>query len=223
MIRFSNCCLYFLMAGAGALSTSAAPALEIRFAPQDSTVTVMGLTPGGSVAVLGVSRIYHDFETILVRTAKVLADNDGDGQVALEAEVSPNAIWVSIDLTSGELFAVTPPGGEVHDGMALAPVIEVQSSTSLRRLRAESKALDLLMVRFGRGVWFGIVCDGAAGDADETQDGLLRVDRSAFRRLAGPDDAPGSMTSSDLVVAVDPDTLRVFSKRIGQLPVEGVQ
>jgi hypothetical protein len=223
MSPLKNCTLAFALASAGALSTAAAPALDFTFSPETSKVAISGVTPGGFAAVLGVSRIYHDFLTTLVRSPKVLSDDDADGRVELDAEVTPNSVWIAVDLTTGATVAVAPPGGEVHDGAELQPVVEVQSSTSLRRLRAESKSLDLLVVRFGRGVWFGIVCDGAAGDADETQDGLLRVDRSAFRRLAGPDDAPGSMTSSDLVVAVDPDTLRVFSKRIGQLPVEGVQ
>jgi hypothetical protein len=205
---------------AGALVGAAAPALEFTFSPADSTLTVSGVTPGGSVAVLGVSRIYRDGLAHLVRTPEVVSDEDGDGQVRIDAEIGPGSVWAAADLVAGTSLLASPGEGGVQDGAALAPTVEVQGSTSWRRLRAESKLLDVLVVRFGRGVWYASFCDGAMGDSDETRDGLIRIDRSAFRRLAGADETPGSLGATDLVVAIDPDLMRVVSRRIGQLPVE---
>jgi hypothetical protein len=223
MIRFSNRCLYFLMVVVGAPSTAAAPAPDVLFLPESPRVAISGLTPGGGAAVLGVSRLNRDSLPTIVRTPVVLADDDADGTVALDAEVTPNSVWIAVDLANGAAVAVAPPGGVVRDGTDLQPVVERESSTAMRRLRAQSKLLDLLVVRPGRGVWYGFACDGGGGDADATHDGLLRLDRSAFRRLAGSGDAPDTLGTTDLVVAVDPETLRVVTRRIGQLAVEEVQ
>lgn len=200
----------------------AAAPLAVTFEP--GVVRVSGLAPGGSAALLGVSRVYENLRTSVVRVHELLVDDDADGTVELwferERVTTPNSVWVAVDAATGVWLTATPPSGELVDGTTLAPAVETVNGGAFLHLALESKSAEILFVRPGEGAWRALASDGAWGDGDESRDGRLRVVREVFRPLAGEAEAPNHWTANDLVVAIEPDTLRVLARRVGQLPEE---
>jgi hypothetical protein len=205
----------------GAAPLAAQP-LALEFEP--GLVRVSGLAPGGSAALLGVARVYEKLQTSVVRVHELLVDDDADGTVELlferERVTTPNSIWVAADLASGSWLAAAPPSGALVDGETLAPAVETVNGGAFLHLALESKSAEILFVRPGEGAWRALASDGAWGDGDESRDGRLRVVREVFRPLGGEAAAPNHWTANDLVVAIEPDTLRVVARRVGQLPEE---
>jgi hypothetical protein len=217
--RFLACALAAVVATA---APAAAQQLELEFEP--GVVRVTGVEPGGSVALLAVARVYENLQTSVVRVHELLADDDQDGTVEQlferERVTTPNSIWVAVDVASGAWLVAAPPSGELVDGEALAPAVETVNGGAFQHLALESKSAEVLFVRPGEGAWRALASDGAWGDGDESRDGRLRVVRDVFRPLAGEAEAPNHWTANDLVVAIEPDTLRVLARRVGQLPEE---
>jgi hypothetical protein len=211
-----------LVAAAALAVPLAAQPLTFEFEP--GVVRVTGLEPGGSVALLGVARVYENLQTSVVRVHELLADDDADGAVERLFEralvTTPNSIWVAVDVANGAWLVAAPPSGALVDGAALAPAVETVNGGAFLHLALESKSAEILFVRPGEGAWRALASDGAWGDGDENRDGRLRVVREVFAPLAGEAEAPNHWTANDLVVAIEPDTLRVLARRVGQLPEE---
>jgi hypothetical protein len=208
-----------LCAAAAAQAAPASP-LAVRF--EDRRVVATGVEPGGSAVLFGVSRVWEDLSTRLVETREIVADDDGDGSVALETRIVPGSIWVAVDLANGVWQTATPPGGELRDGSGFAPAIEVERSNGRRRLSFAGRALDLLVLRPGFGAWFAISRDGADEETGEP-DGKVKIESAAFLALGESGEAPASFEAGDLLVGIDPETLRVLVRRGSQLPVEEVE
>lgn len=83
----------------------------------DRSVIVHGVTPGGSVAVFGLTREplqTHPATPATVVRAEILKDTDGDGtvQLTLSVPVPRRGMWAVADLSSGASAAFPTPGYE---------------------------------------------------------------------------------------------------------------
>jgi hypothetical protein len=181
-------------------------------------VVVSGATPGGSVAVFGVSRGFNGFTPYLLRQDKVVTDGDGDGAVRLELErplSAVHSVWTAADLTSGEVGVGAPAGTELLERALAAGAI---AGDGAEVTTAVGRWAYALWVRPGAdgasGVWIAVVGDGGAGDEDGAEDGSIRARLASFAPLGSEETpAPERLAAGDWIVVVDPQTLEIATGR----------
>lgn len=184
-----------------------------------SAVVVSGVTSGGSVAVMGVSRGFNGFTGYYLRTDEVLTDADGDGSVRLELELPLSevfSVWAAVDVTTGELGLGAPEGTELVPASGL-PAIAVSGDGTLLTAPVGRWAYTLWVRpgQGGSGVWGAVVGDGGSGDEDGAEDGSVSARVSTFAALDGAESAvPASLVTGDVVVVVDPETFAVETVRL---------
>jgi hypothetical protein len=186
---------------------------------EEQAVVASGVTPGGSVAVFGVSREFNGFAGYFLRHDRVLADDDGDGAVRLELElpVSPRTVAAAVDLGTGEVGFGAPAGFELQAGALPADAIGADRG----ELTAAGRRVYALWVRpaagSNAGVWGANAGDGGASDGDGAEDGSVRTPVSAFVPIE-PDGAapPERLAAGDVLITVDPESLQVATLRLSE-------
>lgn len=216
------------MAAGLAVASAAQAQPVVQFA--ESTVVVSGVTAGSQVALLGASRGVRGTIPFTRRDGEVLRDDDGDGTVRLELPegLSLRSLWVAVDLTTGEVGAACADGEEVawvagpRDGSR-----EPAADTSLA-VEDGRRYLEVLVARPGAragegpaaepAVWIGSFGDGSGRDGDGVRDRRVRAALSDLAALdrASAEAPPERLAVGDVVVAVDPDTLEVWTRRLGE-------
>lgn len=205
---------------AAALPAWSAPP-EVSF--EEQAVVVSGATPGGAVALFGVSQGFNGFTPYYLCDDGLLVDEDGDGAVRLELELPLSklrSVWTAVDLASGELSLAAPEGGALTAHALPGDALSAEGDALTVAVERWAYAL---WVRPGReagsGAWGAIVGDGGASDADGEENRQVRAAVSAFVpvRPAAPESEggpPERLSSGDLVVVVDPETLAISTARL---------
>lgn len=204
---------------AGITSPALAAPPELRF--EEQAVAVSGATPGGSVAIFGVSHGFNGFTSYFLRNDELLVDEDGDGSVRLALELplsKVRSVWAAVDLASGELALAAPGGAELFAGALPAGAVSAEGDEVTASVQRWAYAL---WVRPGRdaaagaGAWGAIVGDGGESDADGLENREVRAAVAAFEPIESESErAPDRLASGDLVLIVDPETLAVSSTRL---------
>src|SRR6185295_15846360 len=146
----------------------AAPA---KVSLQEAAVVVTGVTPGGKVAVFGISRRGLEYVVRVERREEVLLDQDKDGAVTLElGETLPlKSIWVAVDLTRGEFRVASPAGFPLRQASLPAGGI----AAARNELQDRRDFVEVFLARPGAGAeagaWGLSAGDGGASDADGRQ------------------------------------------------------
>jgi hypothetical protein len=197
-----------LFAGAW-LAAPTAAALQVALS--DVTVTVTGVAPGGSVALLSVSHEPGYYIMRIVRRSELLLDEDQNGQVDFTPErgVAFQSIWVAVDVATGEMAMASPPGFVTSEMLQPGP-------SGAKSVQILGSSLDiwrgyvtLLLVRPGVGAWAATIREGMTNDADPTIDQQIHPAISTLPALqsAGPA-APSTLQAGDVVVVLDPSMLQ---------------
>lgn len=211
------------VAGAVAALAPAAAAAPPEVSLEEHAVVVSGATPGGAVAVFGVSQGFNGFTEYYLLEDELLVDEDGDGAVRLELELplsKRHSVWTVVDLASGELSLASSKGeAPIADPLPLDPLSAGGDEVTV----AVQRWAYALWVRPGReagaGAWVAIVGDGGASDGDGEENRQVRAAVSAFLPVppAAPEGEgrpPERLASGDLVVVVDPETLAIRTTRL---------
>ncbi len=177
---------------------------------EGAQVTVKGITAAGHVACYGVA---HDFQAVhpeLLRWARDLVDDDGDGAVTLTLtrDVPETSQWFAVDLATGGLVTGSPrpdPGREV--AFSGAGILD-KGASPRAVLRANDATADFFVVRQGTGSWVLLAGDGAAGDDDGVSDGAVSADFQQFKPVGKSPAAPAAFALADLIVVIDPMSLQ---------------
>lgn len=207
-MRWTPLYLYFALALVP-LGASAQPALTF----EDQAVAVRGATPAGEVVVWSVFRERVD-GGVATRVGRVYerltADASGAARLGLGRAVPTLAVWAAVDLATGRL-AIGSPGD-----FALTE-IEPQGrriDRALGRLEVGRHGLEILFVRPGQGSWRLDVHDGGPQDEDGAYDGSLRASLAALLPDAQHGNAPPRFAKGDLLLAVDPTDLHLFTLQV---------
>lgn len=201
-IRAAVACLFCLLAvAAGAQDHSG---MTMTFGPDDVTVT--GVRQGGRLVAFGIGIHKYNNGGLLTRYVKLFVDDDGDGVITFRPRPLPRrAVWLAIDVDSGERVLATPSG--------VAPAgLDVLSvwRGGVADLEVSSDSLETLVVRPGAGAWTLPLGDGGLNDADGLPDGVLTLRLERMERLAGDEKGPPFALPRDLIVVIHPRTLRTF-------------
>jgi hypothetical protein len=177
---------------------------------ESDVVRITGITPGGQVAWLGVSREEPDYyRTTIIRRDGVLVDTDRDGvaSITLEHSAPASSVWVAIDIQTGQAAAIA--ADPRFDLPLREPLVEpADAGVGVVELTADRhEYLEILLVRPGVGAWRATAGDGGQSDADGIPDGRIRLAATAVIALEGSPALAGSVVSGDVIACVDGRTL----------------
>jgi hypothetical protein len=171
-----------------------------------SALVVHGAEPSGQVAWFGVQRYLDpDFSvTRLTRGGTVQAAADGVARIELDRPLADRAIWVVVDLKSGDFLALTPSGyplrkpakGQRGEGRG--------DGDKPDELLDDRPEIAGLMVRPQIGAWQFAAADGGGDDQDGKNDGRMRLALPRFMPLQGSPAAPAKLDGKDLWFVIDP-------------------
>jgi hypothetical protein len=129
----------------------------------------------------------------------------------LSEPVRIRSIWIVVDGTTRGYTVACPPGmllGEMTlpGGSLVTPNGE---------LAVDRAAVDVIVIRAGRGIWAAYLRDGASIDADHAIDGVVSAGVSAL-----DPDSPGAspltaLQPGDVLFAVDRNSLQYFASKVG--------
>lgn len=214
--------LLTLLIAAGMVTATAHEGLaappELSF--EDQAVLVAGATSGGTVAIFGVSQGFNGFTAYHLRNDELLVDEDGDGAVRIELELPLSrlrSVWAAVDLASGELSVAAPKGSELLTAALPEGSVRAEGDELTSPVQRWAYAL---WVRPGEtadaGSWGAILGDGGEDDLDGVEDRQIRASVTTFVPIAPDrgDRPPERMAGGDLMLVVDPETLKISTTRL---------
>jgi hypothetical protein len=207
-------CLFSLamvLPGAAVFGATAAATPQPVITAGARTITISGVTPGGTVVLFGASHETREGNPPIprnVRRAELLVDTDGDGSVVYDVggAVPAIAVWIAVDLTTG-----AHGGGPLTDfpGAPAAPISTAaflrSNPGALNKLSLPFAELALLVVRPKVGAWQAYAAKHSARDENRGTTKQLQLDlASAIQPLGDNKVTLGVPQPGDVVVAIDP-------------------
>lgn len=196
-------CVLLIVAIALAVPAEGAE-LGVSFTP--TTVVVKTATPSHQVVVFAIGIGSRGRAALLTREA-LEETSDGTGVATFTPRrIPPRSVWVAVDVTDGT-FGIASPSGELP---ALLPLAADAWQTGRATVDVTRRFLEVLLVRPGAGAWTLQVTDGGPKDDDARLDGTSRLRLDKMGTLVGDSAAPAVAVQDDVLVIVDPQTLRYF-------------
>lgn len=182
-------------------------------------VQLSGATAGKTVALFAVLREVHQHFYATLRSVSKLLEVNEDGSVIFSygKPIPPNSVWAAVDLQSGTVVTSTPAGTPSRDVAAPETVVEAsETGSDTDEVVADHIMLRTLWVHPGNnaGAWVGVAADGSESDSDRKPNGRIHLDASQFTPLGASGTPPKHFTGKDVVVAIDPFTMELFSKEV---------
>jgi hypothetical protein len=201
-----------LAVGLAAISSAAADSPKPTLDFETQRVVLRGLTPSGNVAWYSVSREPQGYSTLIAQRSGLLAaDALGEAAIELEQDVAPASVWVVVDLDGGGFAVGGPPVTSFRDVGTEAWSVATGDSSELDHLVHARPYLELFWARPGVGAWVMAAGDGAAGDDDGEQDGLLQTSFAAMEPLEASPPPSDELQANDVLVVVDPRALEYYA------------
>lgn len=194
---------------------SAPPELAVSF--EEAAVLAAGLTPGGDAVFWSVAREPQGyFQRVVGRRGVEVVDALGEARFEPEDGAVPlKSAWAIVDLASGAFAVAAPPGFPLERVPFPGRAFEVGAPGVVNRLRHAGEALEVLVARPGVGAWRLATWDASPQDRDETDDDrvLLGLEDLEPFEASGPG-PPERFAQGDVIVVLDPRTLRVYATRL---------
>ena len=206
--------LAVLLALAASGRAAAAP---LRIVLGATGVSVSGVTAKGRAVVFGITReVADDDVTTIQPHLEVLSDDDGDGVVSedLGQPMPRRAMWVAVDLASGDFAAAAPPAFRLHNVNWHGHGIESRADGRDQVEDVRSFA-EVLVVRPGVGAWTLRLGDGSPADADGKANGRIAAALDRMAPLAGSPAPPSRFAAGDTVLLFDPNAMEMTLVRVG--------
>lgn len=184
---------------------SAAPTVEL----DDRAVVISGVTPGGSVAVLGVGRRWQGAVTVRSLDVDQVVDDDRDGVIHYVPgmPLGDQAVFVGVDVETGD-HGIAARGSlpKARPAPLAAKLLEGPVG-KVDRLRLPGGFAYTLWVRPGEGAWWTGVSDGNRADQDASEDGFFTLAPTWAEALEGGRPAPQAFAARDVLVVIQPKAL----------------
>ncbi len=196
-----------LLVGSTFLSAGAVSG-QLLVTVEDGAVRVLGATPGGEVALLGIGR--ERFSQTSTRRffhqAVLEAPELGEVELELDATIPKLSVWAVVDQVTGQL-AISAP-----NGFSPGPIKSLvgRRDVGFVEVEALSEEVTLLLVRKGEGPWLFVGARernlGSATGA-HPKAGLQLVDFEVLTKSKSK--PPMDLRTGDVLVAIDQATLEV--------------
>src|SRR5258706_9855115 len=204
-----------------ALATSVpahAGSLALTFG--ERSVTVSGLTPGGDLVLFAIAKEpANSVVPVPMKTvhAVVLHDDDHDGTVIFERQraVPLIAVWVAVDLASGQWAASGSPGFDAQT-IPLESFAKQDNAGHLRKLSALVPEMDVLLVRPGTGAWRIYTAKTSSLDENAHGGRPLQIDVSGMIPLSNSLSKLDSIHPGDIIALIEPLSMRFAVQEVGK-------
>ncbi len=185
---------------------------------EHDAVRVSGLSPGTTAVVVAASLERPDVYVRVVRRQHLLADDDRDGQVSLDMPdgVPAHSTWAVVDVSTGSVTAAAPQDAPLRLRVAPKDAVQHAHAGGADSLSLPEPLLDLLLVRPGAGAWRGRFAEGTPTDGDGSGNGWLQMQPGQLAPWGHTSPAPTQLVPGDALVAVNPETLAVYTLTIGE-------
>lgn len=204
----------------GAIASAAGGPEEIALTISGRQIVASGLTSGGQLILLGVQREPIPGSARVGSWVEALTDDDLDGSVTfdLERPAPRKSAWAAMDLATGTTATAVGPGFHPDVERPGAEAFEIDPVSGEVLFRLEREILQIIAVRPTVGAWALRAYDGARGDVDGENDGVLRFSLSALEPLLPEFGEYPGLSRNDLIVAIDERTLTIFLVRGSNAP-----
>jgi hypothetical protein len=203
-------------AQASAQPLAGGPALTVSA----TAVVATGMSPGGEVVWLAMTRKVEAYEAIYVRRhGTVQADAKGQAQLPVTEAITRQSIWVAVDLATGA-WATASPAGFVPLAFELpAEALEVRGGALADRLIDAADYGEVLLVRPGKGAWGTSIGRGGADDESAAGEAVFRLSLDKLLPLPGTlVPSPGKLNSKDVIFVLHPRAMAIAAVTFGGKP-----
>jgi hypothetical protein len=186
----------------------------------ERSVTISGATPGGDVVLFDIAKeASGSVVPVPTKTgqAVVLHDDDHDGTVIFERQrtIPLIAIWIAVDLASGQWAANGSPGFEAQT-IPLGTLAKQDNAGQLRKLSAPVPEMDVLLVRPGTGAWRIYAAKTSALDENAHGERPLQIDVGGMIPLLGSLSKLDAIHQGDVIVLIEPQSMRFAVQEVGK-------
>jgi hypothetical protein len=186
----------------------------------ERSVTVSGATPGSDVVLFAIAKEPgNSVVPVPMKTvhAVVLHDDDHDGTVIFERQraVPLIAVWVAVDLASGQWVASGSPGFDAQT-IPLESLAKQDNAGQLRKLSALVPEMDVLLVRPGTGAWRVYAAKTSTIDENGRAARPLQIDVGAMIPLATSLPKLDAIHQGDILALIEPHSMRFAVVEVGK-------
>jgi hypothetical protein len=197
-------------------------ALPVHAAPPGPSITIdstsiigSGFTPGREVVIFGAANLPQPYYARLVDYLQVVTlDASGTFRWTPSEGIPPRSVWFAVDLSSTG-YAVAYPGSNILalPGVA-APVISAVKDLQSDALSTDEYTVKVLLVRPNDDVWTGSPMRHGSSDVNRGKPGTMDIDVTQLRSVRGNKHVPGHLVPADLVILIEPISLRFYAGRL---------
>lgn len=157
--------------------------------------------------------------------AEILVQDDGDGSVRIEPAdgIPAMALFLAVDLTTGEGSWIAPEGFEPRVLDLPSQALARGASGRLDRLTRTGSLHHAVWVRPGPepGVWQLLADDGGEEDDDGATDGSVRFAMERLRPVGASGAPPEQPAAGDLLIVIEPRSFEVALLALSATPGSG--
>jgi hypothetical protein len=195
--------------------------LPVHAAPIGPSITVdsksiigTGFTPGREVVIFGAANVPQPYYARLVDYLQILTvDAAGTIRWTPSEGVPPRSVWFAVDLSSTGYTVAYPGSGSVPVPGLAAPVISAVKDLQSDALSIDEYTVKVLLVRSNDDVWTGSPIRHGSSDVNRGKPGTMDIDVTQLRSVRGNKHLPGHLVPSDLVIMIEPISLRFYVGR----------
>jgi hypothetical protein len=181
----------------------------------EDAVLVNGTTVGGNVVLYGAALNNIDGMTVERSAVEILTDPDHDGVTRFLAKIPFRSVWIAIDFLTGQFATGSRPGFAPGALTLPAAVLKADVDGIVGIFDHDQLAVDLLIVRPGKGVWRLRAFEGGGSDDDGLRNGRVTVRAEKALPVAGTTDPPPKrLKEGDVLAVIDPMRLEVHVRAV---------
>ncbi len=208
--RFRLLSFFFLLGVLPVHAAQVGPSITV-----DSTsITGSGFRPGREVVIFGAANILQPYFARLVDYLQVVTVDDGGSfRWTPNETISPRSIWFAVDLFSAEYVSAYPNASGAPLARVAAPAVRAAKNPLSDVLSIDEYTVKVLLVRPNEAVWTGSPIRHGSSDLNRGKPGAMDIDLSQLRSVRGNNRLSGHLGPSDLVIMIEPVSLRFYAGR----------
>jgi hypothetical protein len=197
----------------GALSVHATQS-SVAITVDGTSILGSGFTPGHQVVIFGAANVAQPYYARLADYLQVVAvDGSGGFRWDPSEAIPARSIWFAVDLSSTEYAVAYPGTSDLPLGSITAPAVRAAKEPQSDALSTDEYTVKVLLVRPNDDVWTGSPIRHGSSDLNRGKPGTMDIDVTQLRSVRGNKHLPGHLVSADLVIMIEPISLRFYAGR----------